>query len=288
MKESVVTFGEDVSLVGVLCEPEERAPNAVVVVMSNVGLNHRVGPSRVWVELARRLAKEGIPSFRFDASGLGDSAPRHDRLDDVERAVLDLRTALDWLSANVGDGFVLVSLCSGTDNAHPISARDARVKAAIFIDGYNYPTLRFHFERDVLRWVSPHRWRRFLRRRFPEKFGLEVDARGRPDEIFKREFPERSRFENDLATMVDRGMHLLFIFSGETNYAYRDQFWDWLERKDWNGRITVEYRPRANHTFTFLEERSALLELVVRWILSLAVVRAAVLRRQASSSTSPP
>jgi hypothetical protein len=174
----------------------------------------------------------------------------------------------------VADGFVLVSLCSGTDNAHPVSVRDSRVKAAVFIDGYNYPTLRFHVKREVLRWVSRNHWRRALHRRFPEKFGLTLDSRRRPDEIFKREFPERAAFERDLAVMVDRGMQLMLVFSGETNYAYEDQFWDWLERKDWNGRIKVEYRPRANHTFTFLEERRVLLDHVVEWILSLGLVRA--------------
>jgi hypothetical protein len=272
MKERVVTFGVEGTLVGVLCEPDTR-PSPVVVVMSNVGLNHRVGPSRIWVELARRLARGGISSFRFDVSGLGDSPPRHDLLSDVERSILDLESALDWLSGNVSGKFVLISLCSGTDNAHPVSVRDERVEASVFIDGYNYETPRFHLERKVLRWVTPARWARGLRKRLPRAFGLEVDPRGRPDEIFKREYPERAEFERDLAIMVDRGMYLFFIFSGETSYAYTGQFWDWLERKEWGGRIRVEYRPRANHTFTFREEREAMLGQVIEWIQSLSIVR---------------
>jgi hypothetical protein len=273
VKESVVTFGPDGILVGVLCEPDQPPPKPAIVVMSNVGLNHRVGPSRVWVELGRRLAEHGISSFRFDAAGLGDSLPRDDLLSDVERSILDLEAALDWLAQNRGDRFVLVSLCSGTDNAHPVSTRDERVKAAIFLDGYNYATPRFHIEKDVLRFVSPNRWKRALRRVLPRTFGLEVDRRGRPDEIFKREFPDRSQFEHDLARMVDRGMQLLFIFSGESNYVYPGQFWDWLGRKDWKGRVKVEYRRRANHTFTFQADRDSMMELVVGWIRSLGDLR---------------
>jgi hypothetical protein len=100
-----------------------------------------------------------------------------------------------------------------------------------------------------------------------------VDPRVLTDEIFKREYPSREEFERDLAVMVDRGMYLLYIFSGESNYVYPGQFWDWLRRKDWGGRIRVEYRPRANHTFTFREERDAMLALVVGWIRSLSIVR---------------
>jgi hypothetical protein len=275
MKERVVNFGPDGILVGILCEPEGRTRSSAVVVMSNVGLNHRVGPSRVWVELARRLAQQGVASFRFDVSGLGDSSPRHDLLEDVERSILDLEDALNWLAGNVASNFVLVSLCSGTDNAHPIAVRDPRVRAAIFLDGYNYPTLRFRVQRDVFRWVSPSRWRRGLRRKFPDKFGLELDrqAVGAVDEIFKREYPERDQFEADLERMVDRGMHLLFVFSGETNYSYQGQFWDWLKRKEWHGRITVEYHSKANHTYSFRAEREVMLERVGNWILSLGPVR---------------
>jgi hypothetical protein len=268
MRERVVTFGPEGILVGVLTEPEKMRADAPVVVMSNVGLNHRVGPQRVWVELARRLAEHGIPAFRFDASGLGDSAPRTELLGDIERAVLDLEDALAWLAANVADRFELVSLCSGTDIAHRVAVNDARVKTAVFLDGYSYDTPRALVHKLALRWVALPRWRRALRRRFPQAFGLELDkhAVGWVDEIFYREYPTREQFERDLGTMVDRGMHVLFVFSGEATYRYKDQFWDALDRKDWRGRVSVEYYTKADHTFTFRPEREVMLSRVVNWI----------------------
>jgi hypothetical protein len=273
MIETAVTFGPAEGLVGILTEPLSSRPRSPVVVMWNVGINHRVGPARTWVALARRLAAHGMTSFRFDLSGLGDSAPRPDLVDDIERAVLDLQAALDWLSTRSARPFVLVSNCSGTDNAHYVAVRDPRVAGAVFLDGYSYETSLYRAQRGPLRWVSPVRWRRVLRRRFPRAFGLELDSRaaGATDEIFQREYPPREQFEADMTTMVARGVHLLFIYSGETGYGYRRQFWDWLERKDWSGRITVEFYPKANHTYTFRAEREVMLARVTQWLRSLGV-----------------
>jgi hypothetical protein len=288
MKERVVTFGPGGGLVGVLTEPRRLRPNSAAVVMSNVGLNHRVGPYRIWVELSRRLAGHGIASFRFDVSGLGDSAPRTDPLNDIERSVLDLEDALAWLAENVLPRFILVSLCSGTDNAHRVAVRDARVSGAVSLDGYSYMTPRALVHKHVGRWVAPKHWRRWLRRRFPSLFGLERDRRavGAVDEIYTREYPSRLQFERDIARIVDRGARLLFVFSGETSYLYRGQFWDWLERKDWGGGVAVEYYPKADHTFMFQAEREAMLSRVTEWIQH--AIAAASARAEANPASRSP
>jgi hypothetical protein len=277
MKETVVTFGPGGILVGVLCEPDGLRRGAPIVVMSNVGLNHRVGPSRMWVELARRLALLGVASLRFDVSGLGDSAPRGDLLNDIDRSVLDLQDALEWLATRVGSRFVLAALCSGTDNAHRVAVEDPRVVGAIFLDGYTYPTARLLVHRYVLRWVSPRHWNRGFRRRFPRAFGIDPEATLPREPIYNREYPSREQFEADLERIAAHAK-LLFIFSGETMYLYEGQFWDWLNRKDWGGRISVEHYPKANHTYSFFAERQVMLDRVERWILSL----------QASLSAPPP
>jgi hypothetical protein len=268
--ETAVCFGPEASLVGVLTEPDHPAGSNVTVVMSNVGLNHRVGPSRIWVDLARRLAKQGVRSFRFDASGLGDSAPRADLLSDIERSVLDLKDALDWLAQRSGDRFVLVSLCSGTDNAHRVAVDDSRVIGAVFLDGYNYPTPGVLLDKYLTRWASRPHWRRFLRRRLPKLFDLDLQKRaaGEADEIFIREYPSRQQFVADLSKLIARDARMLFVFSGETAYSYRRQFWDWVEHPHWADRIEVEYYPKANHTYTYLAEREVMLERTTRFILS--------------------
>jgi pimeloyl-ACP methyl ester carboxylesterase len=267
MKERVVTFGPGGILVGVITEPDEIAGEAVVV-MSNVGLNHRVGPYRIWVELARRLAARGIPSLRFDVSGLGDSEPRAALLSDIDRSVLDLTDALDFLSQTNVPRFILVGLCSGTDNTHIVATRDERVTGAVFLDGYTYLTTGHWLRKRVLRWVSIPHWKRGLRRRFPQMFG--IDGMKSEEQIFNREYPSRDQFEADLTKIVARGGDLLYVYSGETTYAYRNQFWDWMNRKDFDGMVTVEHYPKADHTYTFRAEREVMLSRLERWIVHVA------------------
>jgi hypothetical protein len=120
--------------------------------------------------------------------------------------------------------------------------------------------------------VEPPRWRRALRRRFPRLFGLDLDrhAVGWVDEIYHREYPTRERFEADLATMVDRGTRLLFVYSQQTTYAYKGQFWDWLRRKHWGGQVAVEYYSRADHTFRYRVDRDVMMSRVSSWLFELA------------------
>ena len=56
---------------GILHHPEGEQDTAVLIVVG--GPQTRVGSHRLFVHLARSLAKQGIVVFRFDYSGAGDS-----------------------------------------------------------------------------------------------------------------------------------------------------------------------------------------------------------------------
>ena len=60
MKERVLVFGQKRNLLGICCEPDNlRSGNAApAVLLWNVGIHHRVGPLRIFVDLARALADE--------------------------------------------------------------------------------------------------------------------------------------------------------------------------------------------------------------------------------------
>ena len=81
-RERVYKFGSHGGLVGILTEPvgdtQTLTDKRPAIVVSNVGLNHRPGPNRIWVEFARRMAEKGFVTLRFDLSGLGDSESRRD------------------------------------------------------------------------------------------------------------------------------------------------------------------------------------------------------------------
>jgi len=82
MTEEAVLFGARQSLAGIVTEPAIRRGARVTkaVILLNAGIVHRVGPGRIYVKIARALAAMGFVVLRFDFSGLGDSAVRHDHL----------------------------------------------------------------------------------------------------------------------------------------------------------------------------------------------------------------
>ncbi len=84
MKEHALLLGKDRSLVGILTENGDAdfpGKNELTgVLLLNAGLIHHIGPSRIYVKIARMLASMGFIVLRFDFSGIGDSGPRKDKL----------------------------------------------------------------------------------------------------------------------------------------------------------------------------------------------------------------
>src|SRR5580692_4150321 len=98
MTERVFRFGTNENLLGVLTEPEgaQARPEVPAVLWLNAGVLHHVGPFGWYATLARRLAAQGVLSFRFDLSGVGDSPLRKDRSNSLDGAALDVAEAMDF------------------------------------------------------------------------------------------------------------------------------------------------------------------------------------------------
>ena len=124
---------------GILTRPCLAGPRRrAAVVLLNVGANSHVGPSRMYVTLARQLAALGFPVLRLDTSGLGDSAlgaaSARQRLYS-DAAVEDVRAALTALETQIGaEQFTLVGLCSGAYTAFLTAFADPRVTGQILIN----------------------------------------------------------------------------------------------------------------------------------------------------------
>lgn len=86
-------------LFALVTERDDAADGPLVVTLPSA-TEHRVGTGRIWVDIARRLAAQGICVVRFDRRGTGDSgwvqvdewtptfsAAAHDDLDDVVAAL---------------------------------------------------------------------------------------------------------------------------------------------------------------------------------------------------------
>ncbi len=259
MIERAYQFGSHEGLVGVLCEPEGGLrPGLPVAVCANVGLNHRVGPNRVWVDLARRLAEAGYATLRFDLSGFGDSEARRDSSTDVERARLDLREALDFLAARKGaTRFVLVANCSGTDAQHALALQDERVVGTVTVDGYAYRSLGYWL-RYGLRFLQPARWRRRLLQRRLRAKPKRPEPGAPRQEVWTRDIPTREAYARDLERLAARGVRsfLLFTSGADLRYNHRSQFQRLFGHAE---TIEVAWDGRADHLLSSAAERESFL-----------------------------
>jgi pimeloyl-ACP methyl ester carboxylesterase len=279
LKEKALLFGRNKSLVGILTEPprgtETRGRPGVLLL--NSGVLHRVGPNGMYVAIARALAAQGFPVLRFDFSGIGDSEPRKDAVTGDEAVLEETREAMDALTAAKGvRRFVLMGLCSGADNSFHVARADERVVGAVMLDGFAYRTWGFTRRYWMERLRSGRAWRRLAAnpltllaqvRKLMQRDTAEPAGDGAPEAMYVRAFPPKHEAMADCAAMIERRVELCFIHSAGQYlfYNYRRQFDDAFRGLDYRGRVHVEYFPEANHTFTRLSHRQALVEAIVRW-----------------------
>ena len=118
--ETPVSFdGGGPTLSGILTQPSRPAGGSLCAVLLDTGAVRRIGPSRLWVQTARRWAMRGIPTLRLDIEGIGDAtgpavAYPDDALFHRPELLDQVRSALDALELRgVGATFLLAGLCSG-------------------------------------------------------------------------------------------------------------------------------------------------------------------------------
>jgi exosortase A-associated hydrolase 1 len=118
-------------LVGIAAVPQ--APSATGVLILVGGPQYRAGSHRQFTLLARDLAKDGIPSLRFDYRGMGDSEGAVRAFDAVDG---DVRAAIDALvsAAPSVRQVVIWGLCDAACAALFYAHTDPRVKGLVLLN----------------------------------------------------------------------------------------------------------------------------------------------------------
>ena len=295
MKESVLQFGPAKALVGILTEPAPGLAARPAVILFNAGLTHRVGPSRLYVKLARHLAAQGFTVLRFDLSGVGDSAPRADHLPFEKSSMADARAAMDCLQQTRGLAtFVVMGHCSGAINSFLVAAEEPRVVAAVLInlEGGNAEWTAYDRDRKFSRYYSqyyrhivadPQRWRRFFtgqvaygkvlsnllrgviwNRLRTWLFGWRAQTAAAPAAAPPAVVEARA----NLQRIVDRGIRVLLVHSeGSTGLEYvRATLGETLAAQLAANRVQLEIIPHADHLFTLTRSQADLLAAIGRWV----------------------
>lgn len=303
-KEQLVRFAPTFGLFGIVTEPQEPVPaDRPTVLLLNAGATTRIGPGRLNVHLARRLAVEGYRSFRIDFQGLGDSVqPDHALENDsyAPTAFRDVQLAIDHLRKEFGvSRCVLAGLCSGAYAAFQSAAQveDRAIVESLLINPLTFfwrdgmtidddpgrHLIKQHYYWHAMR--DPKKWIRFLTGRSGTSFSkaarivakrIELVLRPRVSrspslqvkETCQAEYPthpSRRDLSADLREVAGRGRHLAMFFS-ETDPGY--MILNHYARKQAAalrkaGGLDLQFFSGADHTFSREEPRQRLISAIV-------------------------
>jgi hypothetical protein len=271
--EQAIVFGKFDHLLGVANIAETAQINDTAMILITAGMLHNVGPYRMYVDIARKLAEQGMSSLRFDISGIGDSLGVGTAGKSIDRAATEASEAMDYLAEKYGiKHFILFGLCSGADDSIQAALNDKRVKGVITLDGLGYKTLQFKLRHALLlakKMLRPEKWINKFNslgggsKLAPASLAMGTDVREYPDTV--------EQATEELQQLIDRNTQLHFIYTGGTYYYnYARQFYDMLPDVNWKGTESTEFFPHMDHVVTLCEDRKQLVDHVTAKALEMA------------------
>lgn len=231
------------------------------VVLFNAGAIHRTGPFRLYVALARRLARLGFPVLRVDQPGIGDAIARAPQPQRVLAGKL-----LDALQAETGCArFVVGGICSAADLGWSLAVHDPRVVGLVLLDPVarrSHPA--FRLGQLALLWRrGPRAWIDLLRR------GLHHGDGSRPvDDSELRDWPQPGREADELAQLVARGVEVFALYTGGAAHymTHRRQFFDGFGKAARDPRVRFLHWTACDHLFYRSADRERLVATVASWL----------------------
>ncbi|MBI4364189.1 MAG: alpha/beta fold hydrolase [Candidatus Latescibacteria bacterium] len=297
MTEKAILFGERQHLLGIVTEPGPGSRGSSCLVLLNAGLVHRVGPNRLHVKLARRMAARGWSVLRFDLSGIGDSGPGEETVSVSRQALRDIRAATEYVTSSLGVGRVfLAGICLGADLAFQAALEDDRVAGVALINGVelqrqspeagdvpgsinagadaereraHYADARTRWRYYMTRLFRPRAWWRLVSgrsdwRSLRRTAGMLLRGRSRAGESSE----DLVRRRDDCARMISRGTRILLVLcEGSIAFdVYRLSYEAALAPLANAGGLRTEIMKHTDHVFTLQWSQSRLMEVMERWL----------------------
>lgn len=274
IEPQAAVFGQHENLIGIY-QPAEVRPiwNEFAAVMVTPGMLHSAGPFRLHSDLAQQLSRVGIPSLRFDLSGIGESLAVGRQGTSLERAAAEIGEALDWIQAEYGHRkLALFGLCSGADDAVFAALTEQRIAGLFLMDGCGYRTPGYfpqRFQQHYLpKLMSPNKWLNLLGTTLglsssePETLQMGFDI---------REFPSRSAAEQQICELAARDVFLHFHYTGGADdyYNYAGQFDEMFPQVRFPN-VTHSFSPQCDHVAFLREDRRAVVQQVTQYFTSIA------------------
>jgi exosortase A-associated hydrolase 1 len=274
-------------LYGVLTLPEHAASRGILILVG--GPQYRAGSHRQFTLLARQLAADGIPVFRFDFRGMGDSEGDARTFENVED---DVRCAIDRLFAEIPSlsELVILGLCDAASAALFYAYQDRRVTSLVLLNPWvrteegsarvylkHYYTSRI-FERELWRkiWSGNFNYAASIRSLFGAISAVVTERRKIAPSA------PRNNCKNgcDSASLPERMFQGLERFQGKVllilsgNDLTAQEFSDLVKgSRKWekllaSPRFSRFSLPEANHTFSRREWRDQIARWTKEWLYS--------------------
>lgn len=303
-QQTPVTFvnRKGLRLFGVLHTPADPRPGDLIVVLLSPGVKMRVGPQRLYVELAEVLGEMGLSVLRFDSHGLGDSEGTlpEEQLRDVYnhiqigRYVEDTIDAMDWIQETCGPRrFLLAGLCGGAITGLLAGERDSRVVgllalgiptalAGLTADTSRYMTLgqlEASQKMYVKRLASPRAWFRLLTfqtdnrliwKMLAQRMRQLLGSRPEPQSVAPEDDNANPLFPRAVFKMLSSRRPMLLLFGGadRLHFEYEEKFA--CRHRDRLAAlpplVDVHVIESANHVLSLAEWRKEMVEHSTRWL----------------------
>ena len=272
------------TLFGVVSAPAGTARPSRAIVLLNAGSNPHTGPSRFYVQLARRWASRGYLVLRFDQAGIGDSPPFPGDRENVvysRSALRGIELAFQHLAERwQASQFQAVGLCSGAYHAFKAAVAGLPLRGVGIVNplaffwkpgmSLAYPPYQVlgaaaRYKRSIL---SVEKWQKFFAGKVDVKAFVYVVFRRLADraETLVRNVarslgrPLHDDLGAELEAVAARGVALRFVFAtGDSGDALLStQAGSSLPRLLRDGRLRVTRIAGPNHAFTPTWTRDAL------------------------------
>lgn len=260
--EQVLRLGAQGELFGIATgeRQEQSAKDEPVCLYFNSGAQYHIGPYRLWVDLSRSMAVEGIRSVRFDFSGIGDSdeRPAFGRGDIFSPGVF--QDIAEVVHQYQNSRLIIVGLSSGGYHALEAAVKHEILGVVSIHAGVNYWALQQRdetpdFERTVF--VPDRRW---LRRLVRTSVGMAVAWRV-PSSVWRvldffRLQPDQGR---GLDALGERTTQVVILL--ETSELTRPRAWRLLSRT-LPSNITVMASRATDHALFSVADRATVGDVV--------------------------
>lgn len=264
-------------------------PEQVGVVLLVGGPQYRVGSHRQFTLLARALAADGIPVFRFDYRGMGDSSGSAVGFDGASE---DIRHAIDQfqLMAPTVERVVIWGLCDAATAASFYAPGDFRVTALVLLnpwvhseEGSAKAYLRHYYLRRLF---DPELWKKIRTGNFSIRYSLNsiwtligsaFGGRGNAGSVATsgegNSAPKELLINRMKKSMEKFDGKILMILSGDdlTAAEFKDSVKTikGFPRLLTHQKFTIQHLEAADHTFSRKVWRDEVAKRTSEWVLSL-------------------